>query len=359
MTNPPVCAHAADPDPQCHRTALLTCPDHFNQLSADAISAVAVPHDPVAFIRAVRHLAVDQNIPSAWFTWLAMMARWCAPPGAPRKEVSDWVVAVTQRAAAAGDYPNDPTVAALLRTGVLAALNGDPDNAEAALHAAEATLDTRGLMSLLGSLAASVAFSVVKHPDATIDRVFIHQIAGSQIFSAAGMVALPHLADAIDAARTGDAGDGLLDAVDRLAAVDRPGVVVAGVSMAAQLLGQVLDPETTLLAGSADDTYDPADVMGTVPDVGILDWRTATEQNASEGLMTGVWAMRAADAYAGAASRRDMVDRFQAVMEANGDVTKFTYQVLIGCTQMLGNSIATNPRDWGARPPGDHPIGRG
>lgn len=320
----------------CHRTTLLPCPHHFEFLALTSMR-YATDTDPVErrrFTRALHGLHDMNAARAAYHTWMAMLGRWAVPPGMDRDEVLAKPMAMPELGR--GAPPHMPTTMRLMNVASRAAIAGDTDVVFDSLVAASRELDTRGMVSFLGSTCASAAIACSNaDADTVASRAYMR--LGSQLRNREGCAMLADLVVLVEA-HAGEATDAKTEA--GMAAAGRvlhdatAQQTLAAMELVGRTVGQMTEPDATLMTsgGPGGDG------------LGVVDWRTATPGDGpgSEWWMPGVWAMRAADAYVGAATLPDMGVRVRALADSYpGLAMDFVADVIIGGTQMLGYMIGS------------------
>lgn len=338
------CTHAQDTD--CHRNPLMACPTHFAHASADALEA-AVGHSDLTFVTAMKHLNGDGCTFPAFYTWMALLGRYAVPEGTNRE---------AYLASASSELPPVPdgspdyleAVARRLSFASRAAVVNDGPTVAATLATVE-ELSADATVSFLKSVAASAHLAVDANDACTSDDVQLYHLLGSQVTEERGFMALPWLADMVKGQWRGDVplSVGAWTELMRLSDL-HPTFMAVVVDVVSRALGQMLSPTATLVTTGGQRLAE-----GFVP-TGLVDVNVADPANTAPEVMAGVWAARAAEAYAQATGREDATARIQAVGAAHpGGTFAFAVDVVLAGTSMLGYALEEQDHRDAAAEPGD------
>lgn len=338
------CTHAQETE--CHRNPLLSCPTHFAHTSADALEA-AVGHSDLTFVTAMKHINSDGCTFPAFYTWMALLGRYAVPEGTNREEYL---------ASSAAELPPVPdgspdyleVVVRRLSFASRAAVVNDGATVAATLATVE-ELSAEATVSFLKSVAASAHLAVDGNDACTSDDVQLYHLLGSQVTEERGFMALPWLADLVKGQWRGDAPLAVEAWTELMRLSDlHPTFMPVVVDVVARALGQMLSPTATLVTTDGQRLAE-----GFVP-TGLVDVNVADPANTSPEVMAGVWAARAAEAYAQSSSREDATARIRAVGDAHPRGRfAFAVDVVLAGTSMLGYALEEQESRDAAAEPGD------
>lgn len=340
------CDHAAETD--CHRNGLLACPTHFAHISADALEgATGRGTGDQPFLLALRHINADGYTFCAYYTWMALLGRYAVDPGTDREaflakipvELPELPGHAPEYLAAVGNRLSFASRAALINDGATVA----------ATLASVEDMTSEATVSFLMSVAASAHLAVDINDACTSDEVQAYHLLGSQVTEEHGFMALPFLADMVlgqwkgDASRATEAWTELMKLSD-----EHPKFMAVVVDVVSRTLGQMLSADANLITTGGQRMGE-----GFIP-TGMVDVKLASPENTPPEVMAGVWAARAAEAYAGATSRDDATTRIQAVGEQHPRGRfAFAVDVVLAGTSMLGYALDESQQQDAAGQPGD------
>lgn len=331
--HPPLegCGHQENVEGACHRNAVIPCPGHFTKLSGQALAA-ATPgrgdalSDSRTFMELIQHINRDGYIVSTFYTWVALLGRYAVPPGRTPDETLRAMPPVPNVPPGSPEY--------LVQVGNLvgyvsrAAVAGDGATVSAVLEVAQDKLEGEGLLAFLASVAASAHVAVETNDDCTTDHIAMYHLMGSQVAEPVGLSVLPFAVDMVVAQQTGDV-EAASNAFKSILELPGTRPLAAAVDVVSRTLGQLIVPGVSLAA-----TRGLPSVEGAVQ--GMVDLAVASPENTSRELMAGVWAVRAAEAYAGATGPHDATERIRAVARQHGKPFDFGMDVVLSTTQMMG-----------------------
>lgn len=339
------CGHQAKTD-LCHRAQYLHCPHHFTNVAAKAMAAALPGYgtDTPHFVAHLDHLNRDGYLESAFYMWAGLVGRYAVG----EDETQEAFLARKTKPTVPPDAPEYlHQVASLVTYISRGAITGDMPTIEAAWQVAIGDLSPRALVSVLASMAASAHVVVETSPACTSSHLTAYHLLGSQVSNVAGLAVLPFLAEMV-AGHDLDKPELVVEGFHALMELpNRP--LVSAVDVVSRALGQMIDPDVMVVTGSDFSSGDMTKLTGLINPV------HANPQELSREHAAGLWAVRAAHAYAGATGPDDATDRIRAVARDHGHARGFGIDVVAAAVGMLGETLSDQERPLGEDGP-ERPV---
>jgi hypothetical protein len=346
------CGHT--PVSECHRSPFMSCPLHFSDTVAAALSAANPSGDgPSAFMLHVAHLNEHGHLTAAWLSWVAIVCEFTVAGGGTVEQALETLGSGEDIAAAAPEGAPDYVrqMAYLSSLAVRSALTHDGANLLAAMETAK-SLPHMGMMSFLLSMASS-AYLHAALDECTPARFSTILTLGSQLSTAEGAFVLGPLGEMVEGHMT-DRTELVRSGFRRL--MDLPVQNPGGIALAllGKALGQVIDEDVRMLSTDTDGRG--AIGRGPVPpelkDAVLVDIASAEPDNVPDGAMPGIWAIRTGHAYGTAVTGDEAFENVAALVARHGNEAEFVMDVIFAGTQLLAYHFASGEEVTAGQPPG-------